>query len=153
MAMTPAEIRRALVTMPARVVVALTVWAEARGESIAGRTAVAWVIETRSSRRHQTLQAVCLQPNQFSCWWGSDANSQALFALAEAVIAGTAPPGETWLETASIVHRVILGTLPDPTGGADHYLTTALYRSPACPRWARSMTVVATIDGHTFLRS
>lgn len=153
--MTDTEIRAALLTMPARLVVALTVWGEARGESSDGRTAVAWVIKTRSARRRQTWQAVCLQQWQFSCWWEESANRRSVYARAYALVTGATPePGDaTWLETAALVHRVILGTQPDPTGGADHYLTTALYQSPACPRWARHMTVGAVIGRHTFLRS
>lgn len=155
--MTHAEIRAALLTMPARLVVALTLWGEASGESPKGRAGVAWVIKTRSARRKQTLQAVCLQRWQFSCWWEDSANSRRLYARAEALVTGATPDPvgweATWLETAAIAHRVILGREPDPTGDADHYLTTALYHSEACPGWARQMTVVAVIDGHTFLRS
>jgi spore germination cell wall hydrolase CwlJ-like protein len=151
--MTPNEIRIALLTRHADAVLALTVWSEARGEPAEGRAAVAWVIKTRAATRHQTIQAACLARNQFSCWWGTDANSLALFVRAEGVLAGQ-PPGDTlWLETAAIARRVLLGTLLDPTAGADHYLTTTLFESPACPSWAHRMTVVRTIGHHTFLRS
>ena len=151
--MTPNEIRIALLTMPARVVLALTIWSEARGEPAEGRAAVAWVIQNRSTTRHQTIQAACLQRNQFSCWWGSDANSQALYAKAEALLMGAPTHADpAWLETAGIAHKVLTGTLLDPTGSADHYMTTALYASPECPVWAKGMTATRTIGRHTFLR-
>ena len=153
--MTPNEIRIALLTRPARDVLALTLYAEARGEPAEGRAAVAWVIKTRAATRQQTIQCVCLQKNQFSCWWGSDSNSQALFARAAAMLAGDAAvhAEAAWLETRAIARRVLTSELPDPVAGADHYLTTALYRAPACPAWAKGMTVTATIGHHTFLRS
>ncbi|MCX6551185.1 MAG: cell wall hydrolase [Acidobacteria bacterium] len=149
------EIRRALLTFPARIVLALTVWAEARGESPDGQLAVCWVIKNRATRRHQTIQGVCLQKHQFSCWWGDDANTTALFARADAALHGGTPGAadDNWLETAAIAHRALLGGLPDITHGADHYLTTTLYASPQCPVWAAQMTVVNVIDHHTFLRS
>lgn len=154
--MTPYQIRTALLTHQARDVLALTVDAEARGEPAEGRAGVAWVIKTRAERRRQTIQAICLQKNQFSCWWGDDANSRRLFARAEAVVLGVVPEPHAdaaWLETASIARRVLAGSLPDPTFGSDHYLTTALYRSDKCPAWARGMTIMGTIGHHTFLRS
>lgn len=152
--MTPNEIRIALLTIPARVVLSLTLFAEARGEPAEGRAAVAWVIQTRAARRKQTIQAICLQKNQFSCWWGADANSQALFAKAEALLMGAPTHADpAWLETANIAHRVLMGTLPDPTSSADHYLTTSLYHSPQCPAWAKGMVVTTTIGRHVFLRS
>lgn len=151
--MTPTEIRTALVTMPARAVLALTLFGEARGEPPEGRTAVAWVVKNRAAARTLTIQDVCLQKHQFSCWWGRDRNSLELLARAEAVLRGTNAGDTAWLETAAIAHRVLLGSGDDPTGGSDHYMTTALYRSPQCPAWAKGMTVTTAIGRHTFLRS
>lgn len=60
--------------------VALTVWGEARGESMVGQSAVAWVIRNRQanpgwwSRPHHTLADVCLASYQFSCWNRNDPN-------------------------------------------------------------------------------
>src|SRR5215468_10322728 len=73
--------------------VARTVWAEARGEGVAGMTAVACVIMNRAriasqykqdhGRPHPlfgdgTLASCCTHPWQFSCWNENDPNRQKL---------------------------------------------------------------------------
>ena len=64
---------------------ARTLWGECRGEPKIGQIAVAWVILNRAeqpgwwSKSHteaimdDTIEAVCLCPHQFSCWWDSQA--------------------------------------------------------------------------------
>jgi hypothetical protein len=42
-AVTPAEVRAAVKQLPARTVLGLTLWGEARGEPVEGQVAVAWV--------------------------------------------------------------------------------------------------------------
>ena len=49
-------------------IIALTLMAEARGETSEGRRAVASVIWHRAHERNQTWEDVCLAPKQFSCW-------------------------------------------------------------------------------------
>lgn len=151
--MTPKDIRSALLTMPSRVVLALTLYGEARGEPPEGREAIAWVVKNRARLRRQTIPEVCLQKWQFSCWWGDDANTQALLTRAEAVLRGTNAGDSAWLQTAAIANRVLIDGGEDVSHGADHYLTTALYRSDHPPYWAKGMTVMATIGRHIFLRS
>jgi spore germination cell wall hydrolase CwlJ-like protein len=150
--MTLDEARRAVAKLPARAVMALTVWSESRGEPLAGQTAVAWVIKNRAANRKQTIQKVCLAPWQFSCWWEDSANARTLAARAESMLAGRILPEPTWLDLLQRCHQILLGNVPDPTGGADHYLTTALYRAHNAPTWARKMRVTAVIGRHTFLR-
>jgi spore germination cell wall hydrolase CwlJ-like protein len=150
--MTLAEVRDAVRRLPARCVLALTVWGEARGEPQAGQVAVAWVIRNRAERRQQSIQRVCLAKWQFSCWWEESANSRALAARAQQMIAGQVLPDPGWLALLQRCHQVLVGGIPDPTGGADHYLTTALHGSAEAPAWAVLMPVVATIGRHTFLR-
>lgn len=130
--MTPNEIRIALGTMPARVVLALTVFAEASGEPELGQVAVAWVVKHRAARWRQTIQLVCLAPRQFSCWWGTDPNSARLYQRAEAVLLGASPglQDPAWLSCAAACHRALIGTAPDPTGGALYYCTAAILTDP-----------------------
>lgn len=51
-------------------IVADTLFAECRGESVAGQRAVASVIWNRSQKSGKTPESVCLARRQFSCWNG-----------------------------------------------------------------------------------
>ena len=54
---------------------ALTIWAESRGEPLAGKVAVGTVILNRVSHRSwdgRTIREVCLKPRQFSCFNDND---------------------------------------------------------------------------------
>ncbi len=136
-------------------IMALTVWAEARGESVKGQRAVAWVIRNRFenpgwwSRNtgdgipDDTITAVCKDPYQFSCWNPSDPNRarldnpktkertdyQAILALCDDVL--RADPAS------------------DPSRGADHYCTSSVVRHT---KWARGRTPVIVIGAHHFYR-
>ena len=151
-AVTPAEVRAAVKQLPARTVLGLTLWGEARGEPVEGQVAVAWVIRNRAARRHQTVQHVCLDRWQFSCWWGQDVNAQALRARALRVITGDVVPEPRWLALLQLAYQVLHGVVPDPTQGADHYLTTALYQDEDAPTWSKVLPVTVTIGHHTFLK-
>lgn len=132
---------------------ARTLWGEARSEGRPGMIAVAWVIRNRLARpgwwsRQQgdgipddTVEAVCRDPAQFSCWWDAQASkvrSRSVEAL-----------GLAW----PVALAVLEGDEPDPTGGADHYHTVA---RPAGvrewpPAWAKGQRGV-TIGRHVFYR-
>jgi spore germination cell wall hydrolase CwlJ-like protein len=49
-------------------VVALTLLAEAEGESFEGKRMVAEVIKNRAIANCRSVREVCLSPLQFSCW-------------------------------------------------------------------------------------
>ena len=49
-------------------IVALTIFGEAAGESVQGKRAVASVIWTRADGNQNALASVCKAPRQFSCW-------------------------------------------------------------------------------------
>lgn len=49
-------------------IISYTLYAEARGEPVDGKIAVASVIKTRSIRSKKSLAEVCMQSKQFSCW-------------------------------------------------------------------------------------
>ena len=98
------------------------------------------------------MQHVCLDRWQFSCWWGQDVNAQALRARALRVITGDVLPEPRWLALLQLAYQVLHGVVPDPTGGADHYLTTALYQDEDAPTWSKVLPVTVTIGHHTFLK-
>jgi spore germination cell wall hydrolase CwlJ-like protein len=133
---------------------ALTVWAEARGESPEGQRGVAWVIRTRYQNpgwwshagagiTPNTISAVCLSPRQFSCWNKDDPNRAKLLDLATRRRADFQDIKQLCIE--------VLAQSPeeDPTNGADHYCTKAILPKV---RWARGKTPVATIDSHVFFK-
>lgn len=96
-----------------------TVYGEARGESIEGQIAVAWVIRNRAdwvvpSWWGHTVEQVCIKPFQFSCWNANDPNSKLLAELHPDNLHFTA------IENG-VVKPVMGGQIPDPTGGATHY--------------------------------
>jgi spore germination cell wall hydrolase CwlJ-like protein len=122
---------------------ARTLWGEARGEPREGKAAVAHVILNRARRGGwfgDDVKAVCLKRWQFSCWLESDPNRAKLLAAS--------------LDTPSLKNcvdialRCFLGTIEDPTGGADHYYNP----DAADPVWARGKTPTARIGRHLFFR-
>lgn len=141
-------------TLSDRDVLALTLWAEARGEGVEGRIAVACVVRNRMQRRRQTASQVCLAPAQFSCWAPVDgaANHRALMATADAV-ARKQCRDSIVAECQWIADGVLSGACQDITHGADHYLTTRLLTGTHKPGWVSAMAWTATIGSHAFYRS
>ncbi|WP_109315000.1 cell wall hydrolase [Pseudovibrio ascidiaceicola] len=95
---------------------ARTIYGEARGEPYSGKVAVANVImnRVRSYRYPSTVEGVCLQPWQFSCWNANDPNS--------GIIANLQPGANGRFDTClSIAQKAVSGALSDNTGGALHY--------------------------------
>ena len=141
--------------------VALTAWAEARGDTAEGassveeRIAVLWVIRHRAERRGQSWRAVCLAPHQFSCWApdGGATNHDAVRRLVTALVAGETIHDPLYIETRYLADGVMRGWLLDRTDGADHYYAPAAMRpAGSMPAWARGQTPTATIGGHVFFQ-
>lgn len=134
-------------------VLARTIWGEARGESRAGREAVACVVMNRARialahwRRKRsrywwgkTPSEICRKHAQFSCWLQSDPNRTRMLAVTA--------EDPVFAECLEIARQAIAGELPDRTNGATHYINARL----ASPKWARGETSTAVIDHHTFYR-
>jgi spore germination cell wall hydrolase CwlJ-like protein len=138
-----------------RDILALTLWAEARGESLEGRVAVGCVIRNRMARRQQSVRDVCLAPMQFSCWQeiGGVVNHRALVAVVDVLAAGHFVADAIVGECQWIADGILSGACRDLTRGADHYVTTALLSSTKKPGWVRTMAWAATVGAHAFYRS
>jgi len=126
-------------------VLARTLWGEARSESDLGKAAVAWVVRNRTQKSPKygwsaSIQKVCQQPFQFSCWNKNDPNRNKLLAVAES--------DAQFKLCLEIADQVLRGAIPDPTGGADHYFANYINT----PRWARGKSVVAEIGVHQFYK-
>lgn len=154
--MTTDAIKQALTDRQA---VALTLFGEVRNEPLIGQVAVGCVIRnrlTRPTRFGASWREVCLRRAQFSCWfeYGGASNFAAVLAAAERVVNGLEPAPDSalgrcfWVADGVMVHRT-----PDVTGGANHYLTTALLHTKP-PGWTLPPARrVAEIGAHTFFQA
>ncbi len=143
--MTLGEIKTALNDV---VALALTIWAEARGDagdgsSLEERVAVACVIRNRhlASGKQRSYKILCLAPKQFSCWNDTpgDANHEALKALAAKALTGQPVDAEPlFVESLWIAEGVIKGRILDRTGGAqNYYAPKAMVPAGSVPAWAQ----------------
>lgn len=132
-------------------VMALTVWAEARGESVKGQKAVIHVIKNRQknpgwwSRQNDgipddTLAAVCMDAFQFSCWNPCDPQSKRLH-----------DPKTLDRPDVQKIRMLVEETLneDDFTGGATHYCTRAVAKYT---RWARGKKPILVLGSHQFYK-
>lgn len=127
-------------------ILARTLWGEARGEPVRGIEAVACVVLNRL-RRAQTrggrywwgssLAEICQKPWQFSCWNETDPNRARLEKVTE--------KDRMFRVCLRVARRAAAGSLDDPTRGATHYHTKAVF-----PPWARQRTPSAEIGNHLF---
>ncbi len=147
-----------------RQALALTMWAEARGDakdgsSVEERLAVGCVIRNRLAEparwraKVATYKAICLAPSQFSCWLPSDdRNHASLMALAERVVSGEPSNDPLFDETQALADAIISGAIIDRTGRADSYYAPAAMIPPGrVPVWAADKTTTA-IGRQLFLR-
>jgi len=162
--MTEAEIAAALTEFDA---VWLTLWAEARGEPIEGQIAVGNVIRNRVQADlagddqpdwwGEGWKAVCLKPQQFSCWTrGADENHRLLIEKASLVVSdyaerSTQRSDPIIRQIKYVTEGLLNGALLDNTGGAVQYLTRQLYHANP-PRWAQGPHLrVHTFGSQVFL--
>ncbi len=126
----------------AKLILARTLYGEARGEGAAGMAAVAAVILNRVKAESwfgSSVIEVALKPKQFSAWNDGDPNR----AVIEALVPGTG--NATFDQAYEIAGQAIAGTLADPTGGATHY-----HNASVNPAWADPAKVAAVIGNHVF---
>ncbi|MDP9709279.1 UNVERIFIED_ORG: spore germination cell wall hydrolase CwlJ-like protein [Pseudomonas fluorescens] len=136
------------VTEKDRDVLARTLWGEARGESLAGKIAVAWTIRNRvfdgktNSWWGEGYAGVCQKPYQFSCWNKGDPNYPFLSGAREI-------PFRELAQCRIAADQVIDGKVSDPTGGATHYYALSMKTPPA---WAAKAKQTLLLGGHVFFR-
>lgn len=125
---------------------ARTIWAEARGELYEGMQAVANVIVNRfrvSSKLPgrqwwgETIEEICLSPNQFSAWRAGDPNRDKALRVT--------PADREFRQAQDIALRALGGVLPDITYGATHY-----HARTVRPVWAVEAKRTAAIGEHVF---
>lgn len=123
----------------------ICLWAEARGEGAIGILAVAHVILNRMKLHGLPARDVILKPSQFSSFNANDPNRAKLLTAHER-------EPVAWGQCDAIARLALLDLTEDPTTGATHYLTRALYKS-APPSWAKpdhGWKELTTIGSHVF---
>ena len=116
--------------------VALTILAEARGEGKGGMYRVACVIQQRSIERKLSLDKVCREKSQFSCWNGREVSKRLLES--------TSAPYALFLAEAMVAGRSLDRKI---VGNATHYWTLETN-----PKWAGDKKPVAIFRNHKFFR-
>lgn len=107
-----------------------------------GQQAVAWVLRNRVQNPAwwgNSLETVCLKPQQFSCWNTDDPNCQKIKDLAV-----TDPQYQA---LRAIVASVFFGDVDDPTDGADHYEVLGTGAA-----WAKNQEFSKIIGAHAFYK-
>jgi len=133
-------------------VLARTIWAEARGEGVAGQVAVGRCIRNRVEADlgrdgkpdwwGEGYVGVCQAPWQFSCWNKNDPNYKYLSGQVKI-------PDLQYYIAKECAMLVIDGSVPDPTGKATHYYSISMI---APPKWAKHGTYSCRIGRHIFFR-
>jgi N-acetylmuramoyl-L-alanine amidase len=141
---------------------ALTVYGEARGDTQEGRTAVAHTILNRCKAQSwwgkgngedlqdHSISAVCLKPNQFSCWNMTDPNERTLTKMMRSGL-GSAILDKTFRACLKALLDALDGFVIDHTKGSTHYLTAALHTSGKAPAWSQRGDY-AEIGKHRFFK-
>lgn len=119
-----------------------TIIGEAGNQGPQGQAAVAHVILNRmaAGAYGKTPADVVLAPNQFEPW--STRRSELL---------AIKPTSPAYQQASDIVDMVNSGEVPDPTGGATHFLQENIVRQRrggTLPDWAQQP--IAKIQDHTF---
>ena len=121
---------------------ARTIWGEARGEGSQGMQGVANVIQNRVKQGGwwgATFAEVCKKKSQFSCWNEGDPNHAKLLAVTMA--------DRDFVTARAIATKAVSWTLPDITGGANHY-----HNKRTKPNWADDSKITVTIGNHIFYK-
>lgn len=122
-------------------IVALTIMAEAEGESWFGKLMVADVIKNRSLKNCRSIREICLHPYQFSCW-NTGLQKRRLVARL-----GKLKNSQAWKDCKNLAEMICAPEYKTTTP-ATHYFNPA----KANPKWANSMQLVVVVGNHNFYR-
>lgn len=145
-------------TWPEMALLAATILLEAEGEPEVGQLAVGWTIRNLMDLLKAPARIVILGKDQlaqgdgrpferFSCW------NDDYVGMRKARL--TAPDSVRWERAWRCACAAYWKLVPDPTGGADHYLNEPLtreIRGGSLPTWFDESKVTVRLGRHTFLR-
>ena len=121
-------------------VMAQTIWGEARGESNEGQYAIGHVIKNRFDSNKwfsaDSLEGVCKKKWQFSCWNEDDPNKEKMEKLTQ----------EDIKDFIEIANNVLDGSKESNVGKATHYYADYIKE----PKWAEGKTPITKIGFHHF---
>jgi len=126
-------------------ILARTIYGEARGQGVAGMSAIASVVMNRVNNPGwwgTNVIFVCLDDWQFSCWNNGDPNRKFIVAALETDL--------IFASAISIATKAVNGTLADSTNGADSYYAESLAIPPI---WANGLVPTAVIGGQRFYQT
>jgi N-acetylmuramoyl-L-alanine amidase len=134
----------------------LTLYGEARGESIEGIIAVGVIIRNRVRDTGRSYSDICLAPKQFSSWNPDDPNYSILVALSSKMDT----PAPILKQCIYIANGIIGGDILNKVGGlilidCKHYTTQKLYQELKVSQpnhWAMKMRVIGFIGNQVFLK-
>lgn len=126
----------------------MNIYFEARGESLAGKIAVANVIMNRLETREypDRICSVIRQDQQFSWYRRGGAARVVLYDRQGTVIEQNL---EAWAESQMVAVMVMTGKVQDLSQGATHFYNPAKSK----PAWRHRYEVVARIGNHVFLNN
>ena len=121
-------------------VMAQTIWGEARGESNEGQYAIGHVIKNRFDSNKwfsaDSLEGVCKKKWQFSCWNEDDPNKEKMEKLTQ----------EDIKDFIEIANNVLDGSKESNVGKATHYYADYIKE----PKWAEGKTPITKIGVHHY---
>ena len=140
--MVQPDAARPIEEQPPLVLLPITVWGEARGQSYEAKVCVAHVIINRSNKWKRPLKSVMLQKWQFSIFNENDPNREKLLKAA------TLNGEKVWRDCVSATWEALVSRSYDPTKGATHY-----YTGRHRPSWAKKMKKTLDVGPFHFFRS
>lgn len=127
-------------------IVAATLWGEARGEGVEGMKAVANVIRNRADSLKKSPKDVVLQKKQFSIW--NDTTTDNFLDKVNKSILKNPKDGSAWENAKKIVKSHVKTKGPDNTKGAQFYHTISIK-----PNWDyNKLKYTTTIGNHKFYK-
>ena len=127
---------------------AMTIWGEARNQTILGQILVGQVIYNRWKNPGwwgKTLEGVILKPYQFSCWNKKDPNREKMISAMSTCLDGGCD--KTMKQTMWIADGILLGKIKDYSKGANHY-----HHESVEPFWSIKHAPVIHEDSHLFYK-
>lgn len=123
----------------------MNIYHEARGESLEGQVAVAWVTLNRARNNNTSICVEVVKDRQFS--WvngGMMVKNGKKWKIHPSVVPKNL---QMWTTAKAVAHQVMLGKTTDPTGGSDHY-----HNLTVKPIWRLKMEKTRRIGNHVFYR-
>lgn len=132
---------------------ATMVYGEARGESEAGKVAVAYSALNRAKGK-KSLCDVVLAPKQYSIFNNNPELRAAAQSLELEPRQANKVEEKAWDRATKVAAKVFRREVPDPTNGSTHYLAPVAMASLGYtyPKWSYQYKKVAVIDNHVFYK-